>query len=576
MKNTAACRLFIAVTCGLVVSATTPGRTAAQTCSTGTCPVPGGSRGGSGGNLVSAPSQVAPPSAVGGTTLVSEAESKLEMIVNSSHILSTDGDIARANVHNDALLDVRPISRNQMLVAAKAPGFTQVDLYGTDDRAYSVQIAITGDARELQSVLEAEFPSSAIQVRPIQNAVILSGQVTNDTHVSQAVAIAQQYYPTVINRIEVLGVHTVMLHVQMMEVSRTKLRQCGVDWTLGFGDDFVQQSVSGLVNPGGTAAGDIFNAGNETFKVGVVDGGNTFFTFLRLLKQNNLVKVLADPTLVAIDGRPASFNSGGEFPILVPAGLGNVGIEFREFGTRLDFVAKVRGDGRIMLELRPMISEIDDSRAVAINGVSVPGIRSRYVETGVEMQAGQTLAIAGLLQTRTEARVTGLPGLSDLPYLGVLFRDVREVQNEVEMLVLVTPDFAAGMDPCEVPPGGPGFSTISPSDKELYLRGYIEVPNTCNDACVPPDAVHEPALLPGYEAPVDSPMQFYQAGPGQPIATTPQTKVQSQIAINESIKSSKPTGRSLPPLQSLRVGEASSLYDSPSMGNAPASPAMQR
>ncbi len=448
-----------------------------------------------------------------GVIEISDTKSRTEMIINSTQVLSLGKDIARANVQNDALLDVRPVSRNQMLISAKGTGFTQVDLYGTDDSVYNVQVTILGDARELESILQSQFPTSNIAVVPIQNAVILSGKVTSDLHVAQAVSIAEQYYPRVINRIEVLGVHTVMLHVQIMEVSRTKLRNAGFDWSIAFGDDFIQQSVSGLIQPGATTAGNVLNAGNETFKVGVIDGGNQFFGVLRLLKQNNLVKVLAEPTLVAIDGRPASFNSGGEFPVLVPAGLGQVGVEFREFGTRLDFVAKVRGDGRIVLEVRPMISEVDDSRAVLVNGISVPGLRSRYIETAVELQAGQTMALGGLLQIRTEARTTGLPGLSDLPYVGVLFRNVREVQNEVELLIMVTPDFAAGMDPSEVPQGGPGLNTVSPSDKELYLRGYIEVPNTCNEGAGQMPA--GPMMQYSEPMPQYAPNQYYQTAPIQ-------------------------------------------------------------
>ena len=188
---------------------------------------------------------------------------------------------------------------------------------------------------------------------------------------------------------------------------------------------------------------------------------------------------MADPTVVAIDGRPASFNAGGEFPILVPAGLGQVGVEFREFGTRLDFVAKVRGDGRIWLEVRPTISEIDPSRNVTLSGISVPGLRSRFVDTAVELRAGQTLALAGLLQVRTETQSAGIPGLADLPYLGAIFRSNKEVQNEIELLITVTPDFAGAMDACEVPPGGPGYNSFNPSDKEHYWRGYLETPAVC-------------------------------------------------------------------------------------------------
>ncbi|MFN9914045.1 MAG: histidine kinase, partial [Pirellulaceae bacterium] len=137
----------------------------------------------------------------------------------------------------------------------------------------------------------------------------------------------EQFYPTVINRIEVIGVHTVTLHAQVMDISRTKLRELGVDWALGFGNDYVAQTVSGTLEPGGKSFAEILNPGQETVKLGIIDNGNSFFAAIRALQQKDLVKVMADPTLVAIDGRPASFNSGGEFPILVPAGLGQVGID---------------------------------------------------------------------------------------------------------------------------------------------------------------------------------------------------------------------------------------------------------
>lgn len=414
-----------------------------------------------------------------GMFVVSKTSEQLQMVVNTSQMITLEADIEKASVHNDALINVRPMGRRELLVSAKATGVTQVDLFAPDNKVYNVQVVVLGDARELEAVLRSEFPMASLQVRPIQNAIIISGQVSADEHVEQVVAIAEQYYPTVINRLEVVGVHTIMLHTQVMEVSRTKLRELSVDWALGFGDDFVQQTASGTIGAGATAADSIINARNETFKFGVIDNGNRFFSFIKFLRQNNLVKVMADPTVVAIDGRPASFNSGGEFPILVPAGLGQVGVEFREFGTRLDFVAKARGDGRIWLEVRPTISEIDASRNVVLQGVSVPGLRSRFVDTAVELQAGQTLALAGLLQVRTETQSSGIPGLADLPYLGALFRSNRELQNEVELLITVTPDFAGAMDATQVPPGGPGYNSYSPSDRELYWRGYAETPNPC-------------------------------------------------------------------------------------------------
>jgi len=413
-----------------------------------------------------------------GRLAIAKTQESLQMVVTTSQYLTFPQPILKATVQNDAAIQVQASGRNEVLVSALATGVAQIDLLGADDQVYNVQVVVTGDARELQAILAQEFPSATLHVRPIQQAVILSGQVTADEHVEQAVTIAEQYYPTVINRIEVIGVHTIMLQTQVMEVSRTKLQSLGIDWSLGFGNDFVTQSASGLLGAGGTTPA-IVNAGTETLKFGIVDNSNAFFGLIRMLRQKNLAKIMADPTVVAIDGRPASFNSGGEFPILVPAGLGQVGVEFREFGTRLDFVAKVRGDSRIWLEVRPTISEIDPGRSVVINGTSIPGIRSRFVDTAVELRAGQTLALAGLLQIRTESESVGLPVLADLPYLGALFRSNREIQNEVELLIMVTPNFAGAMDAHEVPRGGPGYNSNSPLEQEIYSKGYMEVPPGC-------------------------------------------------------------------------------------------------
>lgn len=451
-----------------------------------------------------------------GRFTITRSGESIQMVVNTSQYLTLDKKIDQALIHNDALIQVKPTGRNEVLVSATATGVAQVDLLSGDE-TYNVQIVISPDARELQAILDQEFPTANIKARAVQQGVILSGQVTADEHVAQAVDIAELYFPTVLNRMEVIGVHTVMLQTQVMEVSRTKLRQLGIDWQMGFGNDFVGTSASGLIAPGSTT-GSLISASNETIKFGVLEDSNSFFGLIKMLRQNNLAKVMADPTVVAIDGRPASFNSGGEFPILVPAGLGQVGVEFREFGTRLDFVAKVRGDGRIFLEVRPTISEIDPGRSVVLNGVSVPGLRSRFVDTAVEMRAGQTLALAGLLQIRTESESIGIAGLADIPYLGALFRSNREVQNEVELLILVTPNFAGPMDGCEVPAGGPGFNSSSPLDKELYLKGYIETPVTCGPENCQPCAQPQGTILHSQPSVVTDGPVVTSASARQPIA----------------------------------------------------------
>jgi pilus assembly protein CpaC len=297
--------------------------------------------------------------------------------------------------------------------------------------------------------------------------------------VGRIMMIAEDFYPKVINNITVGGVQQVVLHVQVMEVSRTRLRAMGVDWASFNGDDFVISSVSGLISA--VTGNAITSSGGETFSVGFVSGDTSFFGFLEWLRQNNLLKVLAEPKLVTVSGRPAFFNVGGEFPILVPQSLGTVSIEYKKFGTQVDFVPIVLGNGAIRLEVRPRVSEIDNTRSVTINNVTVPGLRVREIDTGAEMRAGQTLAIAGLVQTRVESETKGIPWISELPYVGVPFRRVQEAANEIELLILITPQLIEAMDPGEVPPCGPGMMTDSPDDCELFLKGYLEVPRCCPD-----------------------------------------------------------------------------------------------
>jgi len=266
-----------------------------------------------------------------------------------------------------------------------------------------------------------------------------------------------------------------------MEVSRTKLRQLGFDWTSFGSTDFIAQNVSQLIAETTSNAGTVFGGGNSSVTFGLAGSNSSFFGVIDALRQSDLVKVLAEPVLTTVSGRPAAFNAGGEFPILIPQGLGTVAVEYKKFGTRVDFVPFVLGNGNIRLEVRPQVSEIDNARGVDINGLRVPGLRNRWVDTAVEMRAGQTLALAGLIQDRVEAQNRGLPVLSDLPWIGTLFRQVSQETNQIELLVMVRPEFVDAMNPDQVPMFGPGEQTTVPSDKELYMRGYMEVPTCCPD-----------------------------------------------------------------------------------------------
>ena len=403
---------------------------------------------------------------------------RLEMIANTSRILTTEHNIPRLLVENETIVRAKPISPNQVQLSAVKPGFTTLTVWDENDKERSVDVLVYGDARELENLLMTEFPDATLRVRPLTTSVIISGYVPRAEMVSRIIRMAEDYYPEVINNISVGGVQQILLHVKLMEVSRTKLRRMGFDWALSGPGYSIFQNAAGLIGQASVlpGAGNLVSTGGENVAFGVVSGNTAFFGFLEALRQYNLVKVLAEPTLVTVSGRPASFNSGGEFPIIVPQSLGTVSIEYRQFGTRVDFVPIVLGNGRVRLEVRPQVSEVDPARSVTIANTTVPGLRTRWVDTAAEMNAGQTLALAGLIQNQVEAENRGLPWLSDLPWVGAAFRRVEEQNNEIELLVLVTPEFVDALDPQDVPRCGPGQLTTTPPDVDLYWRGYVEVP----------------------------------------------------------------------------------------------------
>ena len=412
---------------------------------------------------------------------VRHSSQRLKMIVNSSRIFTMEQKIPRAQVNNPDIVNLQPLAANQIQVSSLKPGVTQVNLWDENENLYTVDLIVMGDARELEMILQSTFPEASLRIRPMNSSILIQGYVPRPELVSRITTIAEDYYPKVITNMTVGGVQTVLLHVKVLEVSRGKLRQLGIDWNIVWNSgDFLVQGASGLVDVAGSTTG--FAAGGaDTIRFGLDNSDHNFTALIDFLQQKSAVKVLAEPTVVTMSGRPASFLVGGEFPILVPSGIATATIEFKEFGTRVDFVPIVLGNGRLRLEVRPIISEIDVTQNVSLGAITVPGLRTRYVDTGVEMSAGQTLALAGLLQERVEVVNRGVPWLSDLPYIGAPFRRIEENVVEVELIVLVTPEIVDSMDPHEVPPCGPGQFTTSPNDWEFYLKGYSEVPKCYSD-----------------------------------------------------------------------------------------------
>jgi pilus assembly protein CpaC len=427
------------------------------------------------------------------------------MTVNTSRILVLEGKVPRVFVNDPSVVQATPLSPNQVQIAALKPGVTQVNLWDEHGRIYTVDVIASRDASELRELLRTEFPEATLRVRPVADSIYITGYVPRPEMVDEIISLAKLYYDKVINAITVGGVQQVALHVKVLEVSRTKLRQFGLDWEFLGDDAQVQQGAGGLIAAAFDREGRELVPGNggDTIRFRVFSDAADFTGYLQALRRYDLAKLLAEPTLVTMTGRPAKFNSGGSFPILVPNGLGTVGIEFRQYGTRVDFVPIVLGNGNIRLEVRPSVSEPDKSQGIQVNGITVPGLTERYVETSVEMQAGQTLALAGLIQNRVEALNQGVPYLADLPYVGRLFSRVEERVNEVELLVIVTPEIVGPLDPHQVPQCGPGQFTVSPNDCELYNYGYMEVPNCALVSPAPGGACAPDRVAPIPLPPVD-------------------------------------------------------------------------
>jgi pilus assembly protein CpaC len=402
---------------------------------------------------------------------------RLEMTVNSSRILTLDQKIPQAQVNNPDVLDLVPLSPNQVQVAAKKAGVTQVNLWGADKRVYTVDVVVLGDARQLVEILRTQFPNTAISVQPIGTDVILKGQIDQQEAVSKIIRIAEAVYgkDKVINNMTVSGVQQVLLHVKFMMVSRTKLRSFGFDFAKVTNGNVLASGASSLI--GTSLAGGVPSISispQPAISAYVFHNNSAFFGVLEALRQDGLSKTLAEPNLVAISGRPAYFTSGGEFGYTT-SNINGTTVGWKEYGTRLDFVPIVLGGGRIRLEVRPRVSQRDDADGVQ----GIPALKVNEVETGVELRAGQTLAIAGLVQQQVDATSSGIPWLSEIPYLGALFGTKQHKLNEIELLVMVTPEFVDAMDASQVPPCGPGLNTTNPSDCELFFKGHLEVPCCC-------------------------------------------------------------------------------------------------
>jgi pilus assembly protein CpaC len=404
---------------------------------------------------------------------------KLPMMMNKSSVVVTRAPYKRVSVGSADVAEVNTIGPNNILVTAKKPGTTQLIVWDENDRSQVVDLAVTVDITALQDQLKKMFPGSKIEASMSNQAIVLKGQVPTLLVAEQAEALAKPYASKVLNFLEVSGGQQVMLQVRFAEVSRSATNSLGFNFGSTDGRSF-QGFNGGQVSPLGITGDD------STAKLAIRDpaasitffgkgllGDSAFAYYIQALRQNNLLRVLAEPNLVAISGQEASFLAGGEFPVPVTQGGGGgaggtaITVEYRSFGVKLRFVPVVLGDGKIRLKVAPEVSDLDFTTAVRFNGFVIPGLTQRRLETVIEMREGQTFALAGLLNNNVSATKDVTPLLGDLPVVGALFRSVRYQRKETELVVIVTPRLVEAVNPAQVPLL-PGEKWRHPSEGDLF------------------------------------------------------------------------------------------------------------
>lgn len=441
-------------------------------------------------------------------------ETRAVVPLYKSMVLNLSGPAARVSIGNPDVADILILRASQLYVLGKDLGTTNVILWDKDDRLIgNVSVEVTHDLESLKEKLHQLLPNEPIEVHSVQRSIVLRGVVSSAGTMGAALQIANGYLAQIqastesqmfeqesqsgredktvgqiINMMQIGGGQQVMLEVKVAEISRQELKRLNAQFNAMGTDgnwDF------GGVNGGGILRDGVFDANalripNQGLWGSFVSNSAMFDVALDAARENGLAKILAEPTLTTLTGEQAEFLSGGEFPIPVPRGDNGVTVEFREFGVGLKFLPVVLGSGNINVKLNIAVSELINVNSVAIStqdstsSFLVPALSKRSASATVELREGQTIAIAGLINENLREVITRFPGLGDLPVLGALFRSQEFVNNETELVILVTPHLAKPIRADKV--RLPTDSFVEPSDLEFYLLGRLEGRKSADNA----------------------------------------------------------------------------------------------
>jgi len=407
-----------------------------------------------------------------------------QLAVGESKIIELKARASKIEITDPNIAEVMALTPWRLYLTGKNPGATRLILKNGNNTIASIMvIEVAPNVAQLKYKLHEMFPEEKdIRVHATQDGITLSGMVSDAATLNQVQALAQGYLPAgkdskakVTSFVEVGGVQQVMLEVRVSEISRSLLRRLGVNF------NYITDKGANL---GLSMLGKLSQLpsegwpGNPMVVSDVVNyiaqfpgNGATWTAFVDALKEEGLVKVLAEPTLITLSGKTANFLAGGEYPIPVPQD-NNITIDYKTYGVGLNFTPTVLSNGKISMQVNPEVSEINYNNSVTISGYVVPALTTRRVATTIELADGQSFAIAGLLSSNLREDVKKFPGLGEIPVLGALFRSTSYQKDETELVIIVTPHLVKPLDMAKQTLPTDAF--IEPGEIEFYLLGSTE------------------------------------------------------------------------------------------------------
>ncbi len=394
-----------------------------------------------------------------------ELRAPVEIILGKAEIVTLPGAVSDVMVADSSVVRVQVVQADRLYVVGMRLGDTNI--IALDDRGNvidTIDVHVTNDYRSLQSFVDRMFPDEAINIESLNGQLYLTGKVATPDMASKVANVVGHYVSEVqgasdrpvdeliSNLLEVEGEQQVMLQVKVVEASRSFIRDFGVE--VANNDLDPGSTIFGALSPesarGGNASlttrpGGGLSLPNDpaaSFRL-LSDSGilgiGSLGVFIDALEREDLVTVLAEPNLTAVSGQQAGFLAGGEFPI--PVGrdqVGNLVIDYREFGVSLNFRPVVLSGDRISLQLNTEVSSLDFVNSVSAGDLTVPGLDVRRAETTIEIPSGGSLMIAGLLQSDAVEGMAGLPGIRNTPVLGDLISSNSFERNETELVVMIS------------------------------------------------------------------------------------------------------------------------------------------